>query len=366
MHIKLDRWAILTITMVLIALFFGLRPHAWFVDNDARWLPNHDGLQFMGNGIAYVRDLRPDMTESHPDAFTIELVATPGTVQIRGFSPLLVLSDGSDDRQLAVWQYLGSLIVMNGDDYDYRQRRPRVVARDVFSAGQVRMVTITSCDRGTRLYMDGVLAAAKESWRLTIPRNSQPLHLVLGNSLYAKHGWYGRLHGLALFTEAIGAEEIEHRYDQWAGSNDFSRIHGSMPQPVYSFGKLSGQTIGDETGGERRLELPRHLKVLKRSFLSVPGRKEAWNRNLFGDMLINVIGFIPLGLVFRRFLSRTSRMGNSTIFWMVVLACLMLSLAIEIVQAWIPGRTSSLTDLVLNTTGGMLGAWVGKQPVDRL
>jgi hypothetical protein len=36
MKIRDDLWAILTVLMVVVALFFGLRPKAWFVDNDAQ------------------------------------------------------------------------------------------------------------------------------------------------------------------------------------------------------------------------------------------------------------------------------------------------------------------------------------------
>ena len=43
MKIKTYHWAILTLTMVLIALFFGLLPRGWPVANDVQWLPDSRG-----------------------------------------------------------------------------------------------------------------------------------------------------------------------------------------------------------------------------------------------------------------------------------------------------------------------------------
>ena len=96
MKIRDNLWAILTVMMVVVALFFGLRPKAWVVDNDAQWLPEQNRLQFQGHGMAYVKDLR--LPVRNPEAFTIEMVATPGRPNSQGFGPLLVLHDG--DRQI--------------------------------------------------------------------------------------------------------------------------------------------------------------------------------------------------------------------------------------------------------------------------
>lgn len=361
MRIRLDGWAVLTAIMVVIALFFGLRPRAWFVENDVQWLPDAGGLRFQGNGMAYVRGLQLDLPAKNPGAFTIELAAAPGTLQRLGFSPLLVLHDGIDDRQLAVWQYHRSLIVMNGDDYDYRQRRPRVVARDVLSTDRMRLLTITSGEKGTRLFVDGVLAAAKDAWRLAIPRQTQPLLLVLGNSVYGKHGWTGSLYGVAFFAEAIQPASVKRRFDLWTASRDFSRLGEPSPWLRYTFDNSTGGVISDPSGGHPHLERPAHLKALKKTLLSLPGREFRWNRSVVGDMVINFFGFMPLGLVFGAFLQRSCGLGDRRSLPIALAMCLLLSLSIEIAQAWIPNRTSSLPDLMLNVVGGLLGILVWRK-----
>ena len=64
------------------------------------------------------------------------------------------------------------------------------------------------------------------------------------------------------------------------------------------------------------------------------------------DAIANVVLFVPLGIGLR--CSGTS--GRRT-----VALALLLSTAIEIAQLWIPGRESTLGDIVWNTTGAALG-----------
>ena len=225
MKTKTYQWAILTLIMVLIALFFGLRPKAWFIANDVQWLPDGKAIRFQNSGMAYVDDLRAVRLNRQPRPLTIEMVVTPANINKSGFSPLLVLHDGSDRRQLAVWQYHTSLVVMNGDDYDNSQREPKVVGRNIFAPQQARYLTVTSDEQGTHLFVDGILAAANGNLKLSIPVEGDPLRLVLGNSVHGKHGWTGDLHGLALSGTAISAETVGLHFDRWAADNNFDFLN---------------------------------------------------------------------------------------------------------------------------------------------
>ena len=130
--------AILTLIMVLVALCFGLNPKVW--SNDVQWLPDKSVIRFQNTGIAYVDNLRSILSSQQPFNFTIEMVVTAGSVQRRGLNPLLVMHDGDDRRQLIIWQYDTSLIVMNGDDYDNSQRRPRVWPKMSFHPNRIAIL----------------------------------------------------------------------------------------------------------------------------------------------------------------------------------------------------------------------------------
>ena len=79
-------------------------------------------------------------------------------------------------------------------------------------------------------------------------------------------------------------------------------------------------------------------------------------------MLANVVVFVPFGFFLSEFLSMTKRFGTSSAFsarrriGLVALAAFGLSLCIESLQLILRLGVFEITDLVLNTLGGIVGA----------
>ena len=92
----------------------------------------------------------------------------------------------------------------------------------------------------------------------------------------------------------------------------------------------------------------------------MPGRPEPpWeefkpNWGYYEDLLINIGGFVPLGFFFCAYFSSVRRLDR------VVLATIVLggvvSLVIEVLQAFLPTRDSGMTDIITNTLGSAIGA----------
>lgn len=352
---KTYRWASLASIMVIVALFFGLRPTNWPILNDVQWLPDKPAIRFNDSGIAYVNDLRAGRRSHQPGPLTIEMAMTPAISRKLGYSPLLVMHDGADRRQLVVWQYDTSLIVMNGDDYDNKQRRPRVVGRDVFSSQRTIYLTITSGGQGTHLYVDGQLADANSKWKLSIPSEGKPLRLVLGHSVYGRYGWMGDIHGLAISDEAISPESVRYRFDRWTTERRFDSLKRDSTWLFFTFDQKTAGQFADRSGNDNSLIIPLHMIVLQKTILASAWRPIHWNRATVGDMVVNVIGFMPLGIVFYGLLQCFSGPFTKHSQLFAVVLCLLLSLGIELAQAWITTRYSTLLDLILNT----FGAWLG-------
>ena len=72
------------------------------------------------------------------------------------------------------------------------------------------------------------------------------------------------------------------------------------------------------------------------------------------DLAANIIGYFPLG--FLAVLSAYPILRGRAAFAFAVLCTLMLSLALESLQLYLPARTSSNLDLLANTAGGLFGA----------
>ncbi len=84
-------------------------------------------------------------------------------------------------------------------------------------------------------------------------------------------------------------------------------------------------------------------------FSSELGVGDRW----LADGILNLFFFVPLGLA----LGWNSRSPAKA-----VLCGLVLSTAVELAQIWIPGRDSSLSDIIFNTAGTALGALIGLRP----
>ena len=75
------------------------------------------------------------------------------------------------------------------------------------------------------------------------------------------------------------------------------------------------------------------------------------------DVTVNVLGFIPFGFLLASLL-RTSLRSNWKLALVTTAAGFLLSFVIELIQAWMPSRDSSLLDLLMNTTGTLLGTLI--------
>ncbi len=101
------------------------------------------------------------------------------------------------------------------------------------------------------------------------------------------------------------------------------------------------------------------IDYAERGFLEMPSR--IWSlhnpigltplRNLqMGDVLVNLVGFLPLGFLLGVWASSRGRRP-----WFAVLAVIGTSLAIEVLQVAIPLRYPTVNDLIFNTLGGSAG-----------
>lgn len=81
-------------------------------------------------------------------------------------------------------------------------------------------------------------------------------------------------------------------------------------------------------------------------FVDVSARRGDFIR----QVVLNVIMTIPFGFLFPLTQNRTARFGRTVFF------CFLMSLGIELLQPLISGtRSSDITDVITNVTGGMIG-----------
>jgi VanZ family protein len=76
------------------------------------------------------------------------------------------------------------------------------------------------------------------------------------------------------------------------------------------------------------------------------------------DVVLNVLGYFPLGLMFTLVLMGRMRSGPAAIAG--VLAATATSFVLEMAQAWLPARIPSNVDLLSNAAGAVLGAGIAR------
>jgi hypothetical protein len=76
----------------------------------------------------------------------------------------------------------------------------------------------------------------------------------------------------------------------------------------------------------------------------------------FSDVAINILGFIPLGyLMMSYFLSSNRIQKKIPVICLTIATCIGISLLIEMSQYYLPGRSSSVIDLIFNGLGALGG-----------
>lgn len=338
-------------------LFFGIRFKDATLANQVERLPDRAGLHFGHYGMAYcLKAFESDANRPlSATGLSFELAVRADALTGDRFQILMMLHGGRDVEQLLIGQWHASLIVMHGNDYDGSRGEKRVGVEDALPARVERLVTITSDSRGTRIFIDGQPVANTTSLALKVPNRNLSTALVVGNSVNAHHSWNGDLFGLAIYEHALASETVANHFRQWKKTRDFSMSVAEQPTFLYLFNETQGQKAFNRSDDTRHLVIPARMQILKKEILSPPWDGARWNSDLAIDIVINFLGFIPLGFFLGALWADCGRAADRRSLFLTVGFCFVLSLGIELAQAWIPSRSSQMLDLMLNTLGGATG-----------
>jgi hypothetical protein len=124
---------------------------------------------------------------------------------------------------------------------------------------------------------------------------------------------------------------------------------------LYLFDERSGNRVHDRTGFGYDLDIPDRYFVPDQALLDPVWREFRRSWTYWEDALINIAGFVPAGFSFCAYLSLR---GFRRPAILAILLGAAISLGIEVIQAHIPTRDSSMSDVVTNVAGTVMGAWV--------
>ncbi len=345
----------MSMLVMLMMSYFGLRLKGFRPKNNVQWSDSGAGLTFKRFAIAYSQSFFTPADNPSSSHLTIECALETRYTHPHPFSFVFVVHDGRDEHQLVMGQWRRTFIIMNGSDYSQDRGVPRITIELDENVGKLQLVTIVSDASGTAVYLDGKLKNQKPAFVLKYPEKADQARLVVGNNLYGDRPWTGKLGGLAFYDRALDKGVIQQHYHAWHNGRDFKKFQSDAPKLLYTFDEGAGNWVHNRTGAGSDLQVPTRMKPLKISVLSWPKFEVHAIDSLIKDVIVNLIGFIPLGFILVTTLSRLDGFGNRTLWVTVVVFSFGFSLLFETVQVWIPSRNSSALDLILNTVGSGIG-----------
>ena len=348
-------------------LVAGLWPFNFWTSNHAYLVPGGRGLKFdapaehsKGNLGGMVLTPNPLACRSQDGcekgSLTIEIILSAEDEARSCLRPIVELrrSDGTEAFSLSQWKSFLSVRSFKTPPAGSKPYR-EIGVEGILAAGRTRLLTIISGPRGTDTYLDGRLA--KSSPRFRLLENDEALEghrLYLGNSPDLSCPWSGSVMELAIFGKTWTSADMEERQKPGAGGRLPCDSGQGMAVACYRFDALRGEAIADLSGSANDLRKPAHL-VFRKHVLGIP---DSQSFSLL-DLILNVLGFVPLGFLVVLRLSNPKLLPAWSCLLLAVVVGFGLSLAIELTQVWLPGRDSSLSDLIANTVGTAIGGVLG-------
>ena len=339
-------------------LFATLYPFEFHPHNDVEWLKG--GLRFGQHGI--VTSDGPLMTGStgEDSSCSMEILLKPGT--LAGSNRFLVFSSSHNSEQIKLTQYRDGIIVWRGSGQGKNRRGGKRDVVHFFNSWEPMLLTLTSGPKGASVYSNGRLLERFPGYSLS--REAMRDTFVFGADTAHIDTWTGQLRGLALYARELSPSEVVENYHMWIlGPGERCDI-GKDRTALFTFQEGQGTVVRNLCASGGNLTIPPTFALPAKPFLATPWQEFAPTWDYANDLIRNILGFVPFGFALCGYLWLSGRKSKAVLIAILLGAAT--SLGIEILQGFIPQRESGLTDVVTNTLGTALGAFLfAWQPIGR-
>jgi hypothetical protein len=277
------------------------------------------------------------------------------------------LTFSSDDNLDAVFlrQWRESLLLYKSTPT--RGRAPKLTLFEVDDALRVRrlvLVTISSGQQGTTVYVDGKVARSNPHFRIRLADLYRKI--VLGTSPSNFQVWHGEIRGLALYDQEFSSAQAAAHFTEWSSDSVSPTAKADDREHTvarYDFRERTGNIIHSQAPSSPPLMIPAYFSVPHKPLLASPIEEFDWTPSYRADVIANILGFMPFGFVLCGFFALSRQRVQAIVLSTLVGG--LLSFTVEFLQYYIPRRDSSLTDVISNTTGSLLGALIARPELVR-
>jgi VanZ family protein len=337
---------LLCASVLVVTLTAGLWPfHA--PKNGVSWLS--DGLHFGNYGVILSPNAFSLAALEHGTSCSVEIWLQSANIEIGG-TILAFYMPENRNVAFSVNQSLDDLLFQRETVERPRRAKTNWYIENAFRKNTQLFVTISANGQSTAVYLNGALARTSPSFGFS--RKDLTGQLVLGSRPLVGDDWRGKFKGLAIYNRELTAAEVLHDYDAWT-MNQPAEIKNENPVALYLFNEGVGNLAHNQMNSGD-LHIPERYSVLDKTFLEPPLDEFDPSWGYCKNLLINIGGFVPLGFLFCAYFSSVRHLHRAVLATTVLGG--VVSLAIEVLQAFLPTRNSGMTDIITNTLGTGIGA----------
>jgi VanZ like family/Concanavalin A-like lectin/glucanases superfamily len=321
--------------------------------NEVSWLSGRNGLLFGKHGTVVSASPFKRRASEDDNSCSLEMWLEPTRVDTGGMI-LTFYWPANGVAPFAARQYRGGGLVLERGSQSDLAKRAGIYVGDVFKSLKPVVVTITSGEAGVATYVDGILV--KRFPNFAFSSRDLTGQLVVGNAASTSYNWSGQIKGLAVYDRELTPGEVSQHYADWTENRqtDFAKSEGIVA--LYLLNEGSGNVVHSQVAPAPDLLIPERFVVLNKWFLEPFWTEYRSGWSYWKDVGINVAGFIPLGFFFCSYFSLVRKIKHP--FLVTLAVGFIVSLTIEVLQAFLPTRDSGMTDLITNTLGTSFGAMI--------
>jgi len=358
-------WLLLIIYACILAGFL-LWPFDFdlYLKNDARWIKNSWGIEFLGTGQAVSNSSTQEFFDHMVRGSGLTLELWLETEDQNQFGPARILSYSIDpgSRNFTIGQSSDRLVVrLRTTETSLNGTNPHLIVDSTFDELSLQHVVVTYDYSEQRVYINGEQRTRSEVLKGNFSNWDPACRLVIGNEVTGNRPWKGKLYFAAVFNRPLTEKEIRQNYLSGLpsqidpGRMDGTSVKTKVPVTRYLFDHGKGDVIHD-SGSElspMNLFIPKHIQQAAKPFLEF-SKSYLNSKSGFSDAIINILIFIPLGILMHGML-RTRYGLTLKISLAALLAGTLFTLGAESMQHFSVTRNSSLIDVSTNMTGIALG-----------
>lgn len=324
--------------------YLGFRPFQFSTQNQYEILNFPGGIRFNGNGIAYSE--KEILSQSQNSDGSISVLLHSRCLPNSQIAQILSLKNKTNGK-IIIGQWQEDLLILKHNNI---LSKAKCVIKGAFLSGKPILLTITSNSHSSKVYINSNLV---RSWETPLWTKGKYGRLVLGNSSTGKAAWQGEIFHIAFFSYELNKSEVNTYWSNLSNAKALVSTPADKIDALYFFTKKEEQIFRDMTFQNSNLLVPSIYYNPERQVIKPIWEDFSIRKSYLLDVVINLIGFIPFGILLGILLKGKSTKNQLTT---IIIVSLSMSLVIEFGQIFLPSRESQMMDLVTNTLGSV-GGW---------